>query len=84
MQVEVVRKRLCSTVIYRVKENVSKGWNWKKQTNKQKQKQSQKTCLNRKKKILWYATYCLKNVETLESKIIVSIPKIYCYAHKMK
>ena len=55
-----------------------------KQTNKQKQKQSQKTCLNRKKKILWYATYCLKNVETLESKIIVSIPKIYCYAHKMK
>ena len=25
MQVEVVRKRLCSTVVYRVKENVSKG-----------------------------------------------------------
>ena len=76
-----------------------------KQTNKQKQRQ--KTCLNRKKKFCetqhiawktWIRLFfhpCLKcnqqeccsmkiNHESLESKIIVSIPKIYCYEHKMK
>ena len=107
MQVQVARKRLCSTVIYRVKENVCKGWNWKKNKQTNKQKQRQKTCLNRKKKFCetqhiawktWIRLFfhpCLKciqqeccsmkiNHESLESKIIVSIPKIYCYEHKMK